>query len=84
MVPVSTGFNRALDQAIIADENSYRTPDGRSSGSRLTAKLWGLEWLNRYWKMSKQKNFDAFAHTLLTASKKEAPGMGPFIKIMGR
>ena len=84
MVPVRSRFAAALDAAIEADTMQKRTPDGRASGSRLSAKLWGMEWLKRYWEMSKRKKFDAFAHTLLKASKKEAPGMGPFIKIMGR
>jgi hypothetical protein len=84
MVSIRSGFAAALDAAIVADTTEKRTPDGRAAGSRLTAKLWGMEWLKRYWEMSKRQKFDAFAHTLLKASKKEAPGMGPFIKIMGR
>ena len=34
--------------------------------------------------VSKKNKFDAFAHQLLYAAKKELPGMGPFIKVYGR
>jgi len=90
MSDVKMGFPAALDAACEADEQGLRTKnlagrsDGRSSGGRLAAKLWGMEWLDRYYQLSQKKKFDAFAHQLLAASKKELPGMGPFIKIYGR
>ena len=79
------GFAAALDSACIADEQELKTRDkGRSSGSRLTAKLWGMEWLWRYYTMSKRGTWDAFAYRIYKAAKKELPGMGPFIKIYGQ
>ena len=89
MRDVKYGFPAALDAACDADEQGLRTPgsgrsSNRSSGGRLAAKLWGMEWLDRYYQLSKKHKFDAFAHQLLAASKKELPGMGPFIKVYGR
>ena len=79
------GFAAALDAAAKADENQLKTrAKGRSSGSRLTAKLWGMEWLWRYYNMSKRGTWDAFAYRIYKAAKKELPGMGPFIKIYGQ
>ncbi len=79
------GFDKALDAACKADEEGVRTRSkGRSSGSRLTAKLWGMEWLWRYYNMSKRGTWDAFAYRIYKAAKKELPGMGPFIKIYGQ
>ena len=79
------GFPAALDAAIEADENDYKTRgQSRSSGSRLIAKLWGMEWLSRYYEISKRKKFDAFAYQIYKASTKELPLMGPFIKIFGQ
>ena len=83
------GVDAALESACEADEQGLRTPgtgrsSNRSSGGRLCAKLWGMEWLYRYYQLSKKNKFDAFAHQLLYAAKKELPGMGPFIKVYGR
>ena len=88
--PIEPGFPAALDAACDADEQGLRTENvnarsnNRSSGGRLAAKLWGMEWLDRYYQLSQKNKFDAFAHQLLAASKKELPGMGPFIKVYGR
>ena len=75
MRDVKYGFPAALDAACDADEQGLRTPgsgrsSNRSSGGRLAAKLWGMEWLDRYYQLSKKHKFDAFAHQLLAASKK--------------
>lgn len=78
------GFESALKAAIKADEDNLQTPNRRSAGSRLTAKLWGLEWLSRYNEISKRGKFDQFAYQLYKASTKELPGTGPFIKIFGQ
>ena len=79
------GFDKALDSACKADQEGTKTrAKGRSSGSRLTAKLWGMEWLWRYYNMSKRGTWDAFAYRIYKAAKKELPGMGPFIKIYGQ
>ena len=83
------GFPAALDAACEADEKGLITThtgnsDGRKSGSRLTAKLWGMEWLWRYYNMSKRKVWDSFAYQVYKASTKEAQGAGPFIKIFGQ
>ena len=50
MSDVKKGFSEALDAACKADEEGLRTPGSgrssdRSSGGRLCAKLWGMEWL---------------------------------------
>ena len=79
-----TGFAAALESACNADELGLKTkPGARSCGSRLTTKLWGLEWLWRYHLMSKNGVWDAFAHRMLKAAKKELSDSGPFIKIYG-
>ena len=81
-----TGFEAALESATKADEDDLRVrgDSKRRSGSRLTAKLWGMEWLSRYWEIARRKKFDSFAYQLYRASTKELPGMGPFIKIYGQ
>ena len=82
-----TGFAAALESACEADENDLKTThsnnNGRSSGSRLTAKLWGIEWLWRYYQMSRKGVWDAFAYTMIKGAKKELFDTGPFIKIHG-
>ena len=79
-----TGFAAALESACAADELGLTTiPGGRSSGSRLTAKLWGLEWLWRYYEMSSRGTWDSFATRMMKAAKKELSDSGPFIKILG-
>ena len=79
-----TGFAAALESACAADELGLETiPEKRKSGSRLTAKLWGLEWLWRYHLMSKKGVWEAFAYRMLKAAKKELSDSGPFIKIYG-
>ena len=80
-----TGFAAALESACAADENDLRVrgDSKRKSGSRLTTKLWGLEWLSRYHEMSKMGTWDAFAYRMIKGAKKELYGMGPFIKILG-
>lgn len=82
--PLESGFAAALNEACLADSRGARTSSGRSAGSRLTAKLWGLEWLDRYYQMSRGHNFDNFMHVLLDAMKKESETAGPFIKIYGK
>ena len=82
--PRDKGFEGALKAAIKADEEDLKTPNNRKAGSRLTAKLWGLEWLSRYYEISKRGLFDQFAYQLYKASTKELPGTGPFIKIFGQ
>lgn len=84
MSPVEPGFEAALNEACLADQRRATTSGGRSSGSRLTAKLWGLEWLHRYYMMSQRHQFDVFMHVLLDAMKKETETAGPFIKIYGK
>ena len=82
-----TGFAAALESACKADEEDLKTQhsdsNGRSSGSRLTAKLWGIEWLWRYYQMSRKGTWDAFAYRMIKAAKKELSDSGPFIKILG-
>jgi len=82
-----TGFAAALESACEADRKELKTKNsgssGRSSGSRLTAKLWGIEWLWRYYQMSRKGVWDAFAYRMIKGAKKELSDTGPFIKIMG-
>ncbi len=82
-----TGFAAALESATEADEKGLKTQhsdsNGRSSGSRLTAKLWGIEWLWRYYQMSRKGVWDAFAYRMIKGAKKELSDSGPFIKILG-
>ena len=82
--PMESGFEAALNEACLADQRDARTKTGRSAGSRLTAKLWGMEWLHRYYMMSKKKKFDVFMHVLVDAMKKESSTAGPFIKVFGK
>ena len=82
--PMENGFEAALNEACLADQRDARTKTGRSAGSRLTAKLWGMEWLHRYYMMSKKKKFDIFMHVLVDAMKKESATAGPFIKVFGK
>ena len=82
--PDESGFEAALNEACLADQRGARTRTGRSAGSRLSAKLWGMEWLHRYYMMSKKKKFDVFMHILVDAMKKESPTAGPFIKVFGK
>ena len=84
MNPIELGFEAALNEACLSDQRGARTKSGRSSGSRLTAKLWGLEWLHRYYMMSKKHKFDVFMHVLMDAMKKESDTAGPFIKVYGK
>ena len=80
-----TGFAAALESACKADEEDKRVrgDNSRKSGSRLTAKLWGMEWLWRYYNMSMRGTWDAFCYRMIKASKKELSDTGPFIKILG-
>jgi len=80
-----TGFAAALESACKADEEDRRVrgDNSRKSGSRLTAKLWGMEWLWRYYNMSMRGTWDAFCYRMIKASKKELSDTGPFIKILG-
>jgi hypothetical protein len=83
-----TGFAAALESACESDEKDLKTQNtggsnGRSSGSRLTAKLWGIEWLWRYYQMSRKGVWDAFAYRMIKGAKKELYDSGPFIKILG-
>ena len=80
-----TGFAAALESACKADEEDRRVrgDNSRKSGSRLTAKLWGMEWLWRYYNMSMRGTWDAFCYRMIKASKKELSDTGPFIKIVG-
>tara|TARA_Y100001963_G_C6744630_1_gene430880 strand:+ start:42 stop:1589 length:1548 start_codon:yes stop_codon:yes gene_type:complete len=82
---ILTGFAAALESATKADEEDLRVRGdiSRKSGSRLTAKLWGLEWLWRYYQMSRKGTWDAFAYRMIKAAKKELSDSGPFIKILG-
>lgn len=82
--PINSGFEAALNEACLADKERSKTKTGRSSGSRLTAKLWGMEWLHRYYMMSKKKKFDIFMQVLVDAMKKESATAGPFIKVFGK
>lgn len=84
MTPVKKGFAAALDAAAQADYEDTTTDTGRASGSRLTAKLWGLEWLHVYHQLSRRMRFKPFMAVLLEAMKKEGKGSGPFIKIYGQ
>jgi hypothetical protein len=43
-----------------------------------------MEWLHRYYMMSKKKKFDIFMHALIDAMKKESSTAGPFIKVFGK
>ena len=38
-----------------------------------------MEWLHRYYMMSKKKKFDIFMHVLIDAMKKESSTAGPFL-----
>ena len=80
-----TGFAAALESACKADEDDTRVKGDpkRKSGSRLTAKLWGLEWLWRYYQMSRKGVWDSFAYRMIKGAKKELSDTGPFIKILG-
>tara|TARA_B100000902_G_C27275765_1_gene898760 strand:- start:294 stop:1862 length:1569 start_codon:yes stop_codon:yes gene_type:complete len=84
---VLTGFAAALESATQADTAEKSTQNsasnGRASGSRLTAKLWGIEWLWRYYQMSRKGVWDAFAYRMYKSAKKELSDSGPFIKIAG-
>ena len=82
--PEASGFEAALNEACLADQRGARTRTGRSAGSRLTAKLWGMEWLHRYYEMSRKKEFELFMHVLVDAMKKESATAGPFIKVFGK
>jgi len=82
--PEISGFEAALNEACLADQRGATTNTGRSAGSRLSAKLWGLEWLHRYYMMSQRNEFELFMHVLLDAMKKESATAGPFIKIYGK
>ena len=82
--PIDGGFEAALNEACLADQRGAKTKTGRSAGSRLTAKLWGMEWLHRYYMMSKKMKFDVFMHVLVDAMKKESATAGPFIKVFGK
>ena len=84
MTPVKKGFAAALDAAAQADYEDTKTDTGRASGSRLTAKLWGLEWLHLYQQLSRRMRFKPFMAVLLEAMKKEGKGSGPFIKVYGK
>ena len=80
------GFEAALRSALAADQDDGRVKGDikRKSGSRLTAKLWGMEWLSRYYEISRRGKWDQFAYQLYKASTKELPGTGPFIKVFGQ
>ena len=67
-----TGFAAALESACEADEKDFRVKGDqkRKSGSRLTAKLWGIEWLWRYYQMSNKGVWDAFAYRMIKVLKK--------------
>ncbi len=80
-----TGFAAALESATEADYRDRRVTgdEKRRSGSRLSAKLWGLEWLWRYYEMSRRGTWDSFAVRMMKAAKKELSDSGPFIKILG-
>ena len=80
-----TGFAAALESATEADYRDRRVTgdEKRKSGSRLTAKLWGIEWLWRYYQMSRKGTWDAFTNRMIKASKKELSDSGPFVKIVG-
>jgi len=80
-----TGFAAALESATEADYRDRRVKgdEKRKSGSRLTAKLWGIEWLWRYYQMSRFGTWDAFTYRMIKAAKKELSDSGPFVKILG-
>ncbi len=80
-----TGFAAALESATKADYRDRRVKgdEKRKSGSRLTAKLWGIEWLWRYYQMSRKGTWDAFTNRMIKAAKKELADSGPFVKIVG-
>ena len=79
------GFEAALNSACAADEMDLRVrgDQKRKSGSRLTAKLWGIEWLWRYYQMSRKGTWESFTNRMIKASKKELSDSGPFVKIVG-
>ena len=80
-----TGFAAALESATKADYRDRRVKgdEKRKSGSRLTAKLWGIEWLWRYYQMSRKETWDAFTYRMIKAAKKELSDSGPFVKLLG-
>ena len=82
---MKSGFEAALNSACAADEMDLRVrgDQKRKSGSRLTAKLWGIEWLWRYYQMSRKGTWEAFTNRMIKASKKELSDSGPFVKIVG-
>ena len=81
---IKSGFEAALNSACAADQMDLRTrKQQRKSGSRLTAKLWGIEWLWRYYQMSRKGVWDSFAYRMIKGAKKELSDTGPFIKILG-
>ena len=82
---ITEGFEAALNSACAADEMDLRVrgDEKRKSGSRLTAKLWGIEWLWRYYQMSRKGTWDAFTNRMIKAAKKELSDSGPFVKILG-
>ena len=79
------GFRAALDAACDDDENERFVANDPKvpCGNRLCTKLWALEWLKVYQQIDNANRFDAFMQCMYKACKKEAPGMGPFIKIAG-
>jgi len=82
---ILTGFAAALESACKADyrDRRVRGDEKRKAGSRLTAKLWGIEWLWRYYQMSNKGSWDAFTYRMIKSAKKELSDSGPFIKIVG-
>ena len=82
---MKSGFAAALNSACAADEMDLRVrgDQKRKSGSRLTAKLWGIEWLWRYYQMSRKGTWESFTNRMIKASKKELSDSGPFVKIVG-
>jgi len=81
---ITSGFEAALNSACAADQMDLRTrKQQRKSGSRLTAKLWGIEWLWRYYQMSRKGTWEGFTNRMIKASKKELSDSGPFVKIVG-
>ena len=82
---IKSGFEAALNSACAADEMDLRVrgDQKRKSGSRLTAKLWCIEWLWRYYQMSRKGTWDAFTNRMIKAAKKELSDSGPFVKIVG-
>ncbi len=81
---IKSGFEAALNSACAADQMDLRTrKQQRKSGSRLTAKLLGIEWLWRYYQMSRKGKCECFTNRMIKASKKELSDSGPFVKIVG-